>query len=346
MALALFAGCGGSSGTGGGSTDAAPDVQFTVRDGSEGVDASVTPPDASAPEAAAPDSATDAPLGPPYPIILHHGFAGFRDLGPLNYFYNVAADLRSRGETVYESVVSPFDDSSVRAPQLAAYVDQALRETRRGRVILVAHSQGGLDARYLISRLGYADRVALLVTVSTPHRGTRVADLFDASIPVVSDVLLNALATLLGVSYNEARSNAHLRASLVALSQANAQAFNNATPDDPRVTYWSWAGRSNLRTGDAQCAGGHFPNDPSHVDATNVLLAPFALYQEQGDPAMHVNDGMVEVQSARWGLFQGCIPADHFDEVGQIAQRGPTAAGFDHLAFYRGIAQQARAAGF
>jgi hypothetical protein len=27
----------------------------------------------------------------------------------------------------------------------------------------------------------------------------------------------------------------------------------------------------------------------------------------------------VTVQSARWGTFIGCVPADHFDEVGQIA---------------------------
>jgi hypothetical protein len=37
----------------------------------------------------------------------------------------------------------------------------------------------------------------------------------------------------------------------------------------------------------------------------------------------------------RWGTFMGCIPADHFDEVGQIADLGPAlVSGFDHRAFY------------
>jgi triacylglycerol lipase len=55
---------------------------------------------------------------------------------------------------------------------------------------------------------------------------------------------------------------------------------------------------------------------------------------------------MVSVQSARWGEFQGCVPADHFDEVGQIARTGAIASGFDHIAFYRRIVSDARAAGY
>jgi hypothetical protein len=35
---------------------------------------------------------------------------------------------------------------------------------------------GGLDARYLISKLGYGTKVASLTTISTPHRGSPLAD--------------------------------------------------------------------------------------------------------------------------------------------------------------------------
>ena len=35
---------------------------------------------------------------------------------------------------------------------------------------------GGLDARYMIGQLGMADRVAALLTVTTPHRGSPYAD--------------------------------------------------------------------------------------------------------------------------------------------------------------------------
>ena len=34
--------------------------------------------------------------GAPYPIVLLHGMAGWDEIGPLNYFFNVAADLSAR----------------------------------------------------------------------------------------------------------------------------------------------------------------------------------------------------------------------------------------------------------
>lgn len=198
-----------------------------------------------------------------------------------------------------------------------------LRETNRQRVVLVGHSQGGLDARYLVSTLRYGDRVALLATIATPHRGTRVADAVLDRVPNIFDGFLDAVTSVFGFAYNEVRSNADLRQTLQSLSEANAEEFNRQNPDDPRVVYWSWTGRSNRRNGELQCSGARFPNEPSRLDDINPLLLPFSRILEQNDPTLHVNDGMVEVASARWGQFMGCIPADHFDEVGQIARNGP-----------------------
>jgi triacylglycerol lipase len=48
-----------------------------------------------------------------------------------------------------------------------------------------------------------------------------------------------------------------------------------------------------------------------------------------------VSDGLVPVESAKWGRFRGCVAADHLSEVGQPV--GLT-AGFDHLAFFGAIA--------
>ncbi len=286
--------------------------------------------------------------GPPYPIVLVHGFAGFRDIGPLNYYFRVADDLRARGEVVYESVVAPFASPAERAPMLGRYLDAVvLPQTGAARVVLIAHSQGGLDARYLVSTLGYGDRVAALVTVATPHQGTRIADAIGGAIPGVADGLLDAAATVLGFTYNEARSRADLRAALDALSERNADAFNRSNPNDPRVSYWSYAGRTNRRSGREQCGDAVIANEPSVPDNTTLALLPFATFLERGDPSMHVNDGMVEVRSARWGRFMGCVPADHFDEVGQIAHTLPNLeSGFDHRVFYRDMVRRLRAEGF
>lgn len=61
------------------------------------------------------------------------------------------------------------------AERLKAAVDRRLgglsRTERRRRVIVVAHSLGGLVARYWLGSLGGADDCQALVTLGTPHRG-------------------------------------------------------------------------------------------------------------------------------------------------------------------------------
>ena len=43
------------------------------------------------------------------PIVLHHGMAGFRELGPLAYFSDVPSHLRSLGYEVYLTQVLPIN---------------------------------------------------------------------------------------------------------------------------------------------------------------------------------------------------------------------------------------------
>lgn len=348
--LVLSAGCA--------STDSAAAVDPTVSTdvGLSLPDLSVAP-DLGADDTPAIDAGAPVDLAPlpevgtvergPLPIVLVHGFAGFQGIGPLTYFYQVADDLRRRGETVYDPELPPFDPPPTRAPVLGATIQRALAETGRSRVVLIAHSQGGLDARYLISTLHYGDRVAALVTVSTPHRGTRLGDAFAGILPGVNLGLLDAAATAIGAVYNGAPGRAEIRTTLAALSERDAPAFNAANPDDPRVRYYSVAGRSNRRDGRAVCGDGLVADNPTLVDNPFVLLAPLMVFLEGNDPTHLVNDGLVTVQSARWGTFLGCVPADHFDEVGQIAHQGPDrSSGFDHIALYRDLVRRLHDDGF
>src|SRR5687768_13586687 len=95
-----------------------------------------------------------------YPVVLAHGF----DASPTNRwgFYGVAEALRADGHLVFVATVPPYDSPAVRARHLARAVDAARASARSAKVNLVAHSMGGLDARELISALGYGDRVASL----------------------------------------------------------------------------------------------------------------------------------------------------------------------------------------
>lgn len=53
---------------------------------------------------------------------------------------------------------------------------------RGGRIDLVAHSMGGLVARFYLQQLGGARRVDRLVTLGTPHRGTHAANFVPSAL--------------------------------------------------------------------------------------------------------------------------------------------------------------------
>ena len=74
---------------------------------------------------------------------------------------------RFRDVNVLTPFVDPLGDVPTRARQLA----QSLPAGER--VYIIAHSGGGLDARFLASPggLGMGERVASITTISTPHRG-------------------------------------------------------------------------------------------------------------------------------------------------------------------------------
>src|SRR5262245_44684300 len=88
-----------------------------------------------------------------HPVVLAHGILGFDELkvGPIksHYFRGVGARLEKIGTKVYSFRVHPTATVESRAAELAKAVEAIDAE----RVNIVAHSMGGLDARYLASKL-------------------------------------------------------------------------------------------------------------------------------------------------------------------------------------------------
>ena len=295
--------------------------------------------------------AEPAKLGAPYPVVLLHGMSGFGTLevGPVavTYFNGVVEDLTKNGESVVVTLAPPYDTSEVRAAAIAKQIDVVLQRTGKAKVNVIGHSQGGLDARVLASPngLGYGDRIASVTTIATPHRGSKIADvslglmkLLPAS--VVDDVTGNFLSLIQKTAF-ELQSDANLRAQVEAISEGYmTTVFNPKYVDDSRVVYQSYGGRTNLRTGILACNDGVYPNDPSDVDVAQGPLAVLAAFLEDGK--LEVNDGLVTVESSKWGTFQQCVAADHLKEVGQL---GPLAASFDHRALFRDIVGRLRASG-
>lgn len=110
-------------------------------------------------------------------VVLVHGILGFDAIGVgrlrVHYFRRVAARLAADG----------FEPITVRLPPLApvpvraALLAQHLAALPHDRVTVLAHSMGGLDARWAIAQERAAARIERLITLGTPHRGTPIADL-------------------------------------------------------------------------------------------------------------------------------------------------------------------------
>ncbi|MBE6544202.1 MAG: triacylglycerol lipase [Ruminococcaceae bacterium] len=110
-----------------------------------------------------------------YPILLVHGVF-FRDSNVLNYWGRVPAELQKNGAVIYygdqQSALSIKDS----AEELSRKIRDIVEKNGCGKVNIIAHSKGGLDARYAIQNCGISEYVASLTTVNTPHRGCKFAD--------------------------------------------------------------------------------------------------------------------------------------------------------------------------
>ena len=296
----------------------------------------------------APESAPPA-THKPYPIILAHGFSGFHNIGPLNYFYGVEDALSKDGHQVFVTQVDPYNSSEVRGEQLLQQVQSILGDTVSDKVNLICHSQGALDCRYVANKLG--KQIGAVVMVAGVNRGDYVADVAAGIVQGPTADAVQLLLSLFGSGVLDpgGNPNTDAKAAIAQLTTPGCDAFNAKYPDDPNVAYFSIAGRSENGGGDADCGS---PTEAPFIEKwdgdkgpVNALLAGTAsLLDGSGSPAP-TNDGMVTVASAKWGTFLGCVPADHFSEVCQIGGQS-SGSSYDCVTMYRDIANWLVARGF
>lgn len=110
-----------------------------------------------------------------YPIILVHGIM-VKDLKHFKAFGRIEKTLIENGFTVYTSLTDGFGSISSNANQLKKQILEILKENKTNKVNLIAHSKGGLDSKYMIKELGMEKYIASLTTLSTPHKGSKLAD--------------------------------------------------------------------------------------------------------------------------------------------------------------------------
>jgi triacylglycerol lipase len=239
------------------------------------------------------------------PVVLAHGVLGFTEhrAGPLRgeYFRRVPDRLRLLGSDVYALQVPLSSSIAVRAEHLKAGIEKLGCK----RVNIIAHSMGGLDARYAIARLGLGDKVASLTTIGTPHHGTPLADLGTA---LIGDRLgIRKLMEKLGWDVE----------AFYDITTDRMQAFNEAVQNVRGVAYASYLGKVEKKL------------------KLNPLLLPTHVYLNERSGE---NDGLVPTQSQSFGDVLGVIEADHWAQIGWSPH-------FDALSFYEALWRELRGRG-
>ncbi|MGB7160686.1 MAG: alpha/beta fold hydrolase [Tepidisphaeraceae bacterium] len=221
------------------------------------------------------------------PIVLHHGLFGFGDIkiGPLklSYFTGIDRAITDRGHPLIVSRVHPTGSIERRARELKVTIRRQLKslDREKQKVVIIAHSMGGLDARYMISKLGMDDRVAALVTITTPHRGSPYADWCLKNLGQRLGGL--QLMNLLGWDVRAVSD----------LTTASCARFNEEIPDAPAVKYFSISAAR-----------------PWH------RVPPFAVHAHKIiTDAEGPNDALVSVKSSTWAEHLGTWPADHWHTI-------------------------------
>lgn len=283
---------------------------------------------------AQPPTTPPAPGAPRVGFVLAHGLGGSVD----SFDPAIAAALRADGFYVLRDAVPPVESVKVRAAALATQVDAFITSNQLTSVHVIAHSMGGLDARYLISTLGYAPKIKSLTTLQTPHRGSPIADIalgITESVAATAQEAILAITEVLGPDVTAAQLNR----ALVDLAEANAATFNAANRDAAGVTYQSYAGLStvfgvgNPNAGEACAAPGVTVPEPSSLPGLLRLTGPIVA----GGTDLRPHDGVVPVDSARWTGFLGCLPTDHLDMT-RAGEKPAEELEIDLVAFYRGVA--------
>lgn len=271
------------------------------------------------------------PETPKYPIVLAHGLFGFAELRlspyfpAVEYWHGIRDALTAQGASVITPTVPPSSSIADRAAALRSALEAHAPAPEA--FTIVAHSMGGLDARYMLSHLEPLPvRVAALVTVATPHRGSAFADyLLDEEVSPLHQYLPRLYQTFERAGLGTAAFSQLTRRYM-------AEEFNPSTPDRPDVRYFSY---------------GAAVERPA-------LLSPFRHPHAVMTQAEGSNDGLVSVESSHWGTYKGTLlGVSHLDLINWSNRVGWTVRewmgikkNFNAIAFYLDIADMLAKEGF
>ena len=230
-----------------------------------------------------------------YPIMLVHGM-GFRDRKRLGYWGRIPEKLKEYGAGIYYGNQDGNASVEYNALLLKKSLYKALRDSGAEKLNIIAHSKGGLEARYLISSLGQADKIASLTTISTPHNGSITVD----KLMKLPEFMIKSAAGITDLFMRLfGDENPDTYRVFYQLTTRFAERFNIENPDADEVLYQSF---------------GFAMNNP----LSDILLTIPYLFVKACEGR---NDGLLSERAVRWTNFMGVYfgtgfrGISHCDEV-------------------------------
>lgn len=260
-----------------------------------------------------------------YPLLMVHGVF-FRDFRFFNYWGRIPGELLRNGAVIYYGNQQSAASVASCGEELAERIRKLVEETGCGKVNIIAHSKGGLDARYALGQCGAAKYTASLTTINTPHRGCFFADYLLEKAP-------EGLRQFLAARYNGTLrrlgdSSPDFLSAVTDLTAKACLVRNGNLPDCDSVYYQSVA--SSMK----KAGSGRFPLNMSYY-----LVKHF-----DGE-----NDGLVSVDSALWGDVyailrpKGNRGISHGDMIDLNRENFPE---FDVREFYVNLVRDLKEKGF
>lgn len=255
-----------------------------------------------------------------YPIILAHGIAA-KQLRILNAFGKIGQELEKEGYKVYIADTDGFGSIESNAAQLKKYIERVMEETGAEKVNIIGHSKGGLDSKYMITKLGMEDKVASLTTLCTPHKGSIIASkIWNLPMPIKK-----IMAFFIDTFYRLFLGDKHPD-SMRACDQLRAVDEAEETLQFSYKVY---------------CQS--YSTNISSVKDCFIMGLPMKL---QHHFEVYNNDGMVSEESAQFGNYRGkCldIPISHVQIIDLFSKKSQKEQIY---AFYKQVCLELSEMGF
>ncbi len=264
-----------------------------------------------------------------YPIVLAHGM-GFQAkiANVVDYWWGLKDALEDEGADVYITSVNGMDSTANKAASFKRQFLEILAVTGKAKANIIGHSHGTIYTRYAITNLGLAPKVASHTSLSGPHQGSSVADFLFKIVPSQGWTLIGDVMDIV-YTFVFGDKNPNSLANGIEVTRPYMQnVFNKNCPNSAGVYYQSYASKIK------------------YLSNSLILQVPWLIcLAYEGD-----NDGLVSVNSAKWGEFKGVISGAWWcggvDHAGMINQLFGITPGFDAPQFYIDLAGNLKDKGF